>query len=375
MNTERDQPVVLNNEQTRSEEPSDLTLELTSARSHLLPQLVLLKKVSLAGFLFIILVSIFFLLSGQSPLPLLREVINAAFGSPYSWSETFVKTTPILLCAIATALPARLGLVSVGAEGQMYFGALLGTAPVLAFVQQPVWIILPMMLLCAGLGGALWSGFCGWLKAWIGVNETISTLMLNYIAVLFVNFAIYGPWKDPASLGWPATVAFPDTAKLPIFFNTRVHFGLIVGIGIALLLHVLLTYSRWGLALRVMRSNRKVALGVSLNYGQAVIWVMAIAGAIAGLAGIFETSMIQGRLQSDLAASYGLSGFLVAWLAGQNFLAILLVSLLVGGLSASADALQLFAQFPSSSALIMQGLLFVSAMTANGLVNHDKAHG
>jgi simple sugar transport system permease protein len=338
-----------------------------------LPQFLLLKKSILSGILFVLFISLFFKISGQSPLPLLEKLINAAFGSPYSWSETLVKTTPILLCAIATALPARLGLISVGAEGQMYVGALVGTAPVLAFLQQPVWVVLPLMLLGAGLGGALWSGIPGWLKARMGVNETISTLLLNYVAILLVNFAVYGPWKDPASLGWPATVSFPDAAKLPTFFNTRVHLGLVIGIGIALLFHVLLTYSRWGLELRVMRSNRKVSTAAGLKYGRTVIWVMAIAGSIAGLAGIFEASMIQGRLQSDLSVSYGLSGFLVAWLAGQDFVSILLISLLVGGLSASADALQLFAQFPSSSALVMQGLLFTSALTVNGLVNKQAS--
>ncbi|MBD2028312.1 ABC transporter permease [Leptolyngbya sp. FACHB-711] len=338
-----------------------------------LPQFLLLKKFIFSGILFFILISLFFKISGQSPLPLLKEVVNAAFGSPYSWSETLVKTTPVLLCAIATALPARLGLISVGAEGQMYIGALVGTAPVIAFLQQPMWVVLPLMLLASGLGGALWSGFPGWLKARMGINETISTLLLNYVAILLVNFAVYGPWKDPASLGWPATVSFPDAAKLPTFFNTRIHLGLVIGIGIALLLHVLLTYSRWGLELRVMRSNQKVSTVAGLKYGRTVIWVMAIAGGVAGLAGILEASMIQGRLQSDLSVSYGLSGFLVAWLAGQNFVSILLISLLVGGLSASADALQLFAQFPSSSALIMQGLLFTSALTVNGLINKQAS--
>jgi general nucleoside transport system permease protein len=348
-------------------------LAFTSWRSQFQsPTLFLLKRIICSGLLFIGLVSLFFTLSGQSPLPLLKEVISAAFGSPYSWSETLVKTSPILLCAIAIALPAQLGLISVGAEGQMYMGALWGTAPVLVFVQQPGWVVLPLMLLMAALGGAVWSGIPGWLKARMGVNETISTLLLNYIAVLLVNFAVYGPWKDPKSLGWPATISFPDAAKLPTFFNTRVHLGLGIGIGIALLLHSLLTYSRWGLEFRIMRSNLKVARGVGLKYARSVIWVMAIAGSIAGLAGIFETSMIQGRLQSDLSLSYGLSGFLVAWLAGQNLLAILAISLMVGSLSASADALQLFAQLPSSSALVMQGLLFVSALTINGLIRQRE---
>lgn len=320
----------------------------------------------LSALAFFLVSGTFFSLVGRSPLTLFPAIVDAAFGSPYSWSETLLKTAPILLCAIATALPAKLGLISVGAEGQLYLGALLGTAPVLAMMTAPAWLLLPLMLLGAAAGGALWASIPGLLKAWMGVNETISTLLLNYVAISLVNYAVYGPWKDGANLGWPATALFPAAAKLPTLGTSKLHLGLGLGLAIALLLYGLLAKSRWGMTLQILRSNRKLAAGTGLSYGRNVIIVMAIAGALAGVAGIAETAMIQGRLQPGLSNGYGLSGFLVAWMAGQNFLYIIPLAILVGGLAASADALQLFAQLPSSSALVMQGILFATALAISG---------
>lgn len=322
--------------------------------------------------LFLALGAGFFLLEGHAPVALFLEMVKSAFGDSFAWSETLVKVAPILLCASAVVLPAKLGLVTVGAQGQMNFGAMAGTALVLSMMNGSAWVVLPLMLLTASLGGAFWGAVPGVFKARLGVNETISTLMLNYLALQLVDYVVHGPWKDPGNLGWPASANFPDAAILPTFFGSRVHLGLVIGVVAALILHVLVTYSRWGIALKVMRSNQRVALSAGLNYERNVIIVMAISGLLAGIAGIAETSVMQGRLQAGLAGGYGWSGFLVAWLSGQSFLRIIPMSILVGGLLSSADALQLFAQLPSSSAIILQGMLFVSALV---VMNWVKLRG
>ncbi|PSN20616.1 ABC transporter permease [filamentous cyanobacterium CCP5] len=324
------------------------------------------KVVVISAGLFLLIGGFFFALVGQNPWKLFPAIFEAAFGSPFAWTETLLKTSPILLCAIATALPAKLGLISVGAEGQLYLGALMGTAPVLAWPDGSNWLLLPAMLLFGMLGGTAWAGLPALLKAWLGVNETISTLLLNYVAVLVVNFAVYGPWKDAANLGWPATAAFPEAAQLPTWGDSKLHWGVGFSLAATLFLFFLLSRSRWGMALRIMRSNRKLALGTGFHYERQVLIVMAIAGAFAGIAGIVETAMIQGRLQPDISSGYGLSGFLVAWMAGQNFLFLIPLAILVGGLAASTDALQLFAQLPSSSALVMQGILFMCVLAVSG---------
>lgn len=316
---------------------------------------------------FVLVTMAFFAVNGRAPLNLFIEMVKGGFGDGYSFSETLVKTSPILLTALAIALPARLGLISVGAEGQLYLGALFGTGAVLLAFDQPGWLLMPLMLAGAMLGGALWGAIPGLMKTRLGVNETISTLLLNYVGILLVSFVVHGPWKNPDSLGWPATVEFPEGAILPQFFDTRVHMGLVFGIVAAVILHILVTHSRWGLSLQVSRSNPRVGATAGISYEKNVLIVMAIGGLLAGLAGIAEASVIQNRLQDGLATGYGLTGFLVAWLAGQHFLRIIPLSILMGGLMASADSLQLYAQLPKASADILQALLFIIVLAVGGL--------
>jgi general nucleoside transport system permease protein len=319
------------------------------------------------GAAFLIAAMIFLFAIGRPPLTTLEQMAFYAFGDSYSLSESLVKATPMLLCALAVILPARLGLITVGGEGQLYLGALTGTAVVVSFPNAPIWLLLPAMLAAGALGGALWSGAAGLLRARCNVNETISTLLMNYVAVLLVDFAIYGAWKDPASLGWPASIAFPPAATVPSLFGTRVHIGLLVGVIAALILHVGVTHTRWGIELKVLSGNRKVGAMAGFSFVRQTLLVMAIGGALAGFAGICETSAIQGKLQSGLSVGYGLTGFLVAWLSGQHFLRAVPIAILIGGLIAAGDALQLYSKIPSASATILQGLLFVAALGASGL--------
>jgi ABC-type uncharacterized transport system permease subunit len=324
---------------------------------------------------FVLVAVAFFLAIGQPPVRMLGTMALYAFGDPYSFSETLVKATPILLCALAVIVPARLGLISVGADGQLYFGALVGTAVMLAGASAPGWWLLPAVLLAAMAGGVAWGGVAGLLKAYIGVNETISTLLLNYIGLLLVNHFVYGSWRDPANLGWPSTIPFPPEATVPPLFGTRVHAGLLIALAAVVLGHVWLVRSRFGVALRVLRENRKVGDMVGLNYARNAIVTMAVGGAIAGLAGICEASAIQGRLQPGLSLGYGLTGFLVAWLSGHSFLWAAPIAVLVGGLIAAGDALQLFAKVPAASATILQGLLFATALAVAATARRGSFRG
>lgn len=325
---------------------------------------------------FLLAAMIFLFAIGRPPLTTLGQMALYAFGDSYSISESFVKATPILLCALAVILPARLGLISVGGEGQLYFGALTGTAIVVWFPHASIFLLLPAMLAAGSLGGASWGGAAGLLRARCNVNETISTLLMNYVAVLLVNYAIYGAWKDPSSLGWPASIPFPPAATVPSLFGTRVHAGLIVGVIAAIVLHIGVSHTRWGITLKVLSGNRKVGAMAGFSFVRQTLLVMAIGGALAGFAGICETSAIQGRLQAGLSVGYGLTGFLVAWLSGQHFLRAIPIAILIGGLIAAGDALQLYSKIPSASATILQGLLFVAALGASGLAGRRSArHG
>ena len=317
--------------------------------------------------LFIALASLFFLAISTNPLAMLAEISRSAWGDGYALGETLLRATPILLCALATIVPARAGLISVGAEGQLYFGALAGTGLLLAAgVPSGAWM-LPATLLAGALGGALWAAVPALLRVGANVNETISTLLLNYVAALLVTWLVYGPWKNPQSQGWPASVEFPGAARLPLLFESRVHAGLFVALVLALVLHLLLTRSRWGLELDLMRSNPRAALLAGFGQKRRIVIALLVSGLLAGLAGIAETSSVQGRLQAELSNGAGLSGFLVAWLARNSALRAVPYAFIVAGLLAAGDGLQMNANIPSSATLVVQGLLFVAVLLAGGI--------
>ena len=313
---------------------------------------------------FLLLSAAFFHFNGYPPLEIFAQIVQGAFGSAFSVNTTLTKTIPILFCALATALPARMGLVSVGAEGQLYFGALTGTAAVLSLTAAPFWELFPAALLLALLGGALWGAIPGVLRAALGVNKTIVTFLMNYIAIKLVEYAVYGPWKDNANLGWPATIAFPDASKFPQInigaFNSN--WALVLAVLLAVALHLFVERSRWGTGLGLLRSNPRVARMAGLSYARHAMMVMALAGGFAGLAGLVQTANVQGHLQPDISSGYGYIGFLVAWLAGQNFLRIIPLAVIMGGLLSAGDALQLFAQLPFANTVVMQALLFISVL-------------
>jgi general nucleoside transport system permease protein len=317
--------------------------------------------------IFVLVAMAFFLSIGKPPVSTLVDMVMFAVGDTYSLSETLVKTAPILLCALATIVPARLGLVSVGADGQLYVGAIFGTAVVLAFQAAPAVILLPAMLLAGMIGGALWGYLPGMLRGRLDANETIITLLLNYVGALLVNALVFGPWKDPSNLGWPATAKFPAAATLPGLFGTRVHPGLMFGIAAAIGFGILFARSRWGRELAVLKGNAKVGRMIGLSFANQAMLVMSLGGAIGGLAGICEVSAIQGRLQPGISVGYGLTGFLVAWLSGHNAVVAIIVSFLIGGLTAAGDSLQLYAKVPAASATILQGLLFATALAVGSL--------
>jgi general nucleoside transport system permease protein len=319
---------------------------------------------ALAAAIFLGLACLFFVALGRAPLPLLGLLWDGSFGSGFALSEALVKLSPVLLCALGTALPAALGLVSVGAEGQLFMGAISGTAFVLAAGDRFGLATVPLMLLAGAAGGAAYGAIAGVLRARLRVNETISTLLFNYLPPLLVEYLVYGPWKDPDSLGWPATAPFPDAARLTTYFDTRVHSGLLIAIALVALALLLTGRTRFGLGLSLLRESPLLAERAGLSFRAWVLAVMALGGGAAGIAGIVEASVIEGRLQSGVGAGAGYAGFLVAFLARGRLGRLLPLALLVAGLAAAGDNLQLTADLPSAVVYVLQGFLFAAALIA-----------
>jgi ABC-type uncharacterized transport system permease subunit len=321
---------------------------------HRAPRAVVIALAALAVF------GALLLAAGKDPLRAYGDTLLYVFGNGYGFSELLVRMTPLLLTAVAVALPTRLGLINVGGEGQLYMGAWLATAGALGFGDLPAWALLPVITALGFVGGALWALLPGLLRAARLVNETISTLLLNYVAPLIVSFFVFGPWRSSDSASYPQSPAFVDAARLPSFAGTRIHAGLLLGLACLALYGVVMRRTRWGLEMRAIGGNPEASLRLGLPVARYMVAAMAVAGGVAGLAGMAEVSAIQGRLVAELSPGYGYVGFLVAWLAGGRVAGILVMAFLFAVVSSVGDILQITQGVPYAVInLLMAVILFI----------------
>jgi len=295
--------------------------------------------------------------AGKDPFRAYADTLIYVFGNTYGFTELLVRMIPMLLTAVAAALPARIGLINVGAEGQLYMGAWLTTAGALAFKDEPAAILLPLLTLLGFVGGGLWALIPGLLRAFRLVNETISTLLLNYVAPLIVSYFIFGPWRSPESSSYPQSPAFSDAGRLPTFFHTRVHLGLVYALAGLIIYSLLMSRTRIGLNMRAIGGNAEAARRLGIPIIRYILVVMFVAGGVAGLAGMAEVSAIQGRLVSEVSPGYGFIGFLVSWLAGTSASGIVIMALAFALISAIGDILQITQGVPYAVVNILMALI------------------
>ncbi len=333
--------------------------------------------VSLGALVFaLILGGVLILFAGGDPIRSYQHIAKASFGDIGVLSDTIVKATPILLVALACSLAFRMKLWNIGAEGQFIMGAFGASAIVLAPVlsaDSPRWLFLAVMALAAMAMGAIWGFIPGFLKAKLNVNEIISTLMLNYIAVAWVNFWIFGVWSEG---GFQMSPKFPTTAWLPrlaefskqypVFRGLTTHLGLLIGIVAAVILWLIIYRSRWGYEIRLIGDNPQAAKYAGINITSNIVYVMMLSGALAGLGGMSEVAGVVHRLQTaPIAAGYGFTGIIVAWLAKLNPLVIIVVSVLFGALILAGREIQ-----PSGVPKMIQGIILVSLIASDFLLRY-----
>jgi simple sugar transport system permease protein len=280
-------------------------------------------------------------IAGKNPLQAIQDTLAYTLGTASGFSEVIVRMIPLLFTAIAVALPARVGLINVGAEGQLYIGAMLAAGTALAFPNLPAWLLLPCMVVAGLAGGALWAFIPVFLRARGWVNETITTLLMNYVAPTIVSFVVYGPWRARGVASAPQTVDFSETARLPSFFDTRVHLGLLLGLVILAAYWYVMKYTRWGLEMRAVGGNPQAARRNGINWTLYLIAAMCIGGAVAGLAGMSEISGIHGRLRPNFSPGFGYTGFLINWLSFGSPIGILLMSFVIAIITSGGDILQI----------------------------------
>ena len=311
---------------------------------------------------------------GVNPISAYVAMAQGVLGSAQGASEAVVKAIPLSLTGLAVALPATMLLWNIGAEGQYVCGAVAATWVTLFVAPDGSAITtLPLAVAAAALAGGLWALGPALLKARLNVSEILTTLMLNYVAIILMQELYFGSWRDPAAFGFPGTAPIADALTLPRLPGTRIHAGVVAALGLNLLAALVLMRSRIGYQVRVMGLSPGAARYAGMNVGRAVAMTMVAGGACAGLAGLGEVLGLHYGLRDGVAVGYGYDGIIVACLAGLNPLKVPLFALLLGGFLVGGEQLQTSLQLPASIGQVLEGALLLGLLAAEALARLRQA--
>ena len=294
---------------------------------------------------------------------------------PFGISETLVRATPLMLVAVGVAISFRSGILNIGGEGQILIGAVAGAFVGLALPDLPKFLLIPLIFATAFVGGALWGTIAGWLKAYLGVNEILSTVMLNYIASQVYIYLLRAPMIDPQELAYGTGI--PQTAQLsPNAWLTRLmppmrlHSGLIYAVLLAVLTYLMLWRTTLGYRMRACGAEPLAARCAGMNVKRHLVLAMLLAGGMAGLAGAVELCGVHRRALEALSAGYGFSGIVVALFGGLHPLGIIPASMLFGLLIVGADMMQRAVTIPAHIILAIQGLIILAVVSSSIFISN-----
>lgn len=313
--------------------------------------------------------AVFLALTGRSVGAVYDAMWTGSFGSAYGQAQTMLAAIPLIFTGLAVAIAFRMLLWNIGGEGQFYLGAFGATAVAYAFPQWPAPILLPAMVLGGIVGGAAWALVPGVLRAYLRTNEIVPTLLLNFVAILWIDYMVHNAWRDPDSLGFPLGKPFTDSATLPLLGNTAVHAGAIVALLAAVTIAVILGRTAWGYRVRVIGENPRAAEYAGFSIPRNIVAVMLLSGALAGLGGMVEVSGVVHRIQADISPGFGYTGIIVATLARFSPVLVVPVALLFGALIVGGLELQTLG-LPSDIVLMLQGVILFFALAGELLVNY-----
>ncbi len=306
-------------------------------------------------------------LGGHDPVDAYTSMWDGSLGSTDGLRSTLVKATPLVLTGLAVATALRVGLWNIGGEGQLIVGAIAATGVGLYATMLPGGLLLVGMMLAGCVGGAAWAAIAAVPRALIGLNEIIVTLFMNYIAILFMDYLIFGPWADPKAFGFAYSRALPDSAILPLIPGAGVHIGILLAILVAIGAWWLMDHTPWGFSVRVSGGNPRAAEYLGLKISRRLVIVLAISGAIAGLAGAIELTGVTNRLQEGISVNYGYSGVLIAFLARGRLLGVVLAAFLFAVLVVGSYALQTTG-VAQPIATIIQALIIVFLLAGDAVL-------
>ena len=301
---------------------------------------------------------------GSDPLAAYAALFHGAFFEYHGIATTLVKMSPLLLAGLAVVLPLRAGLFNIGAEGQIYLGALFATLAALYLPAMPGWLHIIVCSLAGMLGGALWALIPAYLKAWHNINEVIVTLLMNYIGINLISYAVSGPMMDEGA-PYPYSAEIREDLWLPhILPRTDAHLGVVIGVGLAVLMYFVLERTSIGFSINTVGRNPQAARYAGMSVRQHIVWTLVAGGALAGLAGTYEVLGLKYRLFHMFSAGYGYDGIVVAFLSGSHPLYAILAALFLGGLRSGANIMQRAVGVPTTVVDSIEGLVVIFVATS-----------
>lgn len=295
------------------------------------------------------------LILNYNPAAVYREIVVGSLGSAYSFKETIQTMVPLFLMALGVTLCFKLQFINIGTEGQFYMGALAATAVALGNPELPAPLLLTLMFIAALIGGGLWCLLPALLKMKFGTNETLVTLMLNYVAVKIVAYLQFGPWKDPNSMGYPTIPGYSENAILPDFLG--IHIGWVIAIVLLVVVYILITRTKTGFRMNVMGENVQTAKYAGFNTTRLLVVAVVLGGGLCGVAGFIQASAIENSLTYQLSNGWGFTAIIVAWLGKLKPTSVFIVSVLMAVLLQGCAYIQISLGVPYFMANIIQGVI------------------
>jgi general nucleoside transport system permease protein len=334
------------------------------------PSRLWLLAAPFAAVAFTLVVSSLFVAWAGAPLATTyTQIFDGAFGSRFAWSETLTRATPLILTGLAVAIAFRARFYNIGAEGQLYIGALAAVAA--ASLGLPPVVAFPAIFVAAMLAGGLLLIVSAALRTRLGVDEVVTTLLLNFVVLLFVSMMLDGPMKDPAAMGWPQSIALPDELQLgKLIERTRVHTGLLWALALSIALWAVMKYTTFGFAVRAVGANARAAAFAGVPVERTTMLVALLSGALAGLAGAIEVAGRTGYVTLDMSPGYGYSGIVIAMLSGLNPLGVVLAAIFVAGVLVGADSMSRAVSVPTYIADVIVSIALLSMLMATLLVRY-----
>ncbi|MDR0851870.1 MAG: ABC transporter permease [Clostridiales Family XIII bacterium] len=325
-----------------------------SKRDHLPRGKVLLIRTS-AIVLSILFSGVILLFFGLNPIRIFGTIIEGALGSQMRIEQTIIRAIPLTVTSLGILVAFKMKFWNIGGEGQIMIGALFASFVALNFGDLPKPLLLLLMAIASMIGGGIWALIPAAFKAKMGTNETIFTLMMNYIAIKFITYLQFGPWRDPSAQGFPKIPNFSENGVLPALFG--VHIGWVVAIVLVAAVYLFMNYTKKGYEISVVGASMDTARYAGMNIPSVIMTAMFISGGLCGLTGMIQASAIEKTLTYGLSANYGFTAIITTWLARLNAVAVLFVCIAFAVLLQGAAFIQSAMHVPSSVAGVVQGVI------------------